>query len=431
MKSLLRAGAVSALALVSLGTIAGAQADDKPVTGIPDDSIAQGWDDPVRAAFARQGILYGVNWIGEYWNVAKGANSTGSNFDGRLEVYTDIDLEKLLGWKGGAIHANAYYIHGIGASTDRVGNIFAVSNIEGDETFRLFELWFEQSMLQDKLKVRVGSIAADSEFFISDTAAQFINGTFGWPGITAADQAAGGPGYPLASLGARVQYSPNDNLTILAAIFNGSPADPFADDPQKDNRHGVEFRLEDDPLIMIEGQFKYDVGLPGTLKLGGWRQFNHYAPQFLDPSILDTSSGVYGIIDQQIWKGEGDKAVTIFGRGSVSPDRQNLIDKYFDTGIVFAGFVPGRDKDTFGAAFGYGNISDDLRRAQIQDGVPVVSDYESVLELNYVAQIRPGFSIVPDFQYIWNPGGRVGSDEDDTKPIKDAAVFGMRTNISW
>ncbi len=49
-------------------------------------------------------------------------------------------------------------------------------------------------MLQDKVKVRVGSIAADSEFFISDTAAQFINGTFGWPGITAADMAAGGPG---------------------------------------------------------------------------------------------------------------------------------------------------------------------------------------------------------------------------------------------
>jgi len=422
---------VALMACLAILGSAAARAEDKPVTGIPDDSIAQGWDDPVRAAFAHQGILYGVNWIGEYWNVAKGANSQGSNFDGRLEVYTDIDLEKLLGWKGGAIHANAYYIHGIGASGERVGNIFAVSNIEGDETFRLFELWFEQSLLEDKLKVRLGSIAADSEFFISDTAANFINGTFGWPGITAADQAAGGPGYPLASLGARVAYAPNDNLTILAAIFNGSPADPFAEDPQKDNAHGVEFRLEDDPLIMIEGQFKYDVGLPGTLKLGGWRQFNHYAPQFLNPGILDTSSGVYGIIDQQIWKGEGDKSINVFGRGSVSPERQNLIDAYFDTGILFTGFVPGRDKDAFGAAFGYGNISDDLRRAQIQDGVPVVSDYESVLELNYIAQIRPGFSIVPDFQYIWNPGGRIGSDEDDTKPIKDAAVFGVRTNISW
>jgi porin len=133
----------------------------------------------------------------------------------------------LVGWKGAVVHANAYYIHGIGPSTERIGNIFTVSNIEGDETFRLFELWFEQTLLQDKLKVRFGSLAADSEFFISDTAALFLNTTFGWPGATAANMAAGGPAYPLTSLGVRVQYAPTDNLTILAAVFNGSPADPF------------------------------------------------------------------------------------------------------------------------------------------------------------------------------------------------------------
>ena len=160
MRSILWAGALPALALASLGDSRGARAEDKPVTGIPDESIEQGSAIPCAPLSLQRGILYGVNWIGEYWNVAKGANSTGSNFDGRLEVYADIDLEKLIGWKGGVIHANAYYIHGVGASTERVGNIFAVSNIEGLETIPLFELWFEQSMLQDKLKVRVGSIAS-------------------------------------------------------------------------------------------------------------------------------------------------------------------------------------------------------------------------------------------------------------------------------
>ena len=126
--------------------------------------------------------------------------------------------------------------------------------------------------------------------------------------------------------------------------------------------------------MMFEGQFKYDVGLPGTLKLGGWKQLNHYAPEFLNPGILDTSSGIYAIVDQQIWKGSGDKAISAFARVSGSPDKQNLINNYFDTGVVFAGFVPGRDKDTFGAAFGYGNISNDLRQAQVADNDPVVSD---------------------------------------------------------
>jgi porin len=147
----------------------------------------------------------------------------------------------------------------------------------------LFEIWLEQSLLDDKLKVRVGSIVADSEFYISDVA--------------------------------------NDNLIILAAIFNGSPANPNAADPQADNRHGTEFRLEDPPLIMVEGQFKYDVGLPGTVKLGGWKQLNHYAPEFLNPAIFDTSYGLYGVIDQQIWKGSDDKGISVFAR--VSGSRTN------------------------------------------------------------------------------------------------------------
>jgi porin len=436
MTSKLLSGALPAFAMAVLAVAPSANAEDKPVTGVPEESIAQDWNDPVRASFAQRGITYGVNWSGEYWNVVKGGNSTGSNFDGLLATYTDIDLEKLLGWKGGAIHASAYYLHGMGPSTERVGNIFAVSNIEGLETFRLFELWYEQSLLDDKLKVRIGSLAADSEFFISENAALFLNGTFGWAAATAANMAAGGPGYPLASLGVRVQYAPTDNLTILAAVFNGSPADPFAEDPQADNRHGVEFRLEDAPLMMIEGQFKYNLaGLPGTVKLGGWKQFNHYAPEFLNPAQLETDHGLYGIIDQQIWKGSDDKVVSVFARVAGSPEAQSLIDAYVDTGIVFTGFVPGRTNDSFGAAFGYGNISGDLARAQSDPGSEfasnVISDYESVLELNYIAQIRPGFSIVPDFQYIWNPGGRIGSDADNTKPIQDAAVFGVRTNISY
>jgi porin len=412
-----------------------AAADDKPQTGVPDDSIAQGSNDPVRAAFAEHGILYGIKWIGEYWNVAKGANSNGSNFDGRLEVYTDVDLEKLVGWKGGTIHANAYYIHGIGPTAERIGNIFTVSNIEADEAFRLFELWFEQSMRQDKLKVRFGSLAADSEFFVSDTATQFLNTTFGWPAATANNMAAGGPAYPLPSLGVRVQYAPTDNLKILAAIFNGSPADPFAPDPQKDDPHGTSFRLEDPPLIMVEGQVKYDVGLPGALKLGGWKQFNHYAPEFLNPGILATDYGIYGIVDQQIWKPSDDKSVSIFARVAGSPDKQSLISAYVDTGIVFSGFVSGRTKDTFGAAFGYGKIPDDLRRAQADPANPnfsdVIFDYEAVLEVNYIAQICSGFSIVPDFQYIWNPGGRIPSEANPTKPEQDAAVFGVRTNVGY
>jgi porin len=425
-----RDACVLAAGCLCLFAAAPALADDPPgrPTGLPEESIASSLPaDPRRAALAERGVLYGLNYIGEAYAVT----SHGASFNGRLDAYTDIDLEKFAGWKGAAFHANVFFIHGEGASTKHLGNIFAVSNVEALETVRLFEIWIEQSLLEDKVKVRFGQLAADSEFFISDTAAQFLNGTFGWPGITAADQTQGGPAYPLASPGIRIQYTPNDNLTILAAVFNGSPADPNAEDPQRANRHGLDFPLGDPPLLMVEGQYKYDVGLPGTVKLGGWKQFNDDFVDLLTDAPIDGDHGLYAVIDQQIYKGSDDRAVSVFGRISGSPEKQNLIDFYFDTGIVFTGFVPSRPKDSFGAAFGYGSISDRLQERQIVDNLPVIANCEAVLEVNYAAEIMSGWKVIPDFQYIWNPGGRVEDPDDPGHQVENVAVFGVRTNINY
>jgi porin len=93
--------------------------------------------------------------------------------------------------------------------------------------------------------------------------------------------------------------------------------------------------------------------------------------------------------------------------------------------------VPGRKDDTFEAAFGYGNISN-LRETQESDlNVTVISDFESILEVNYLAKIRPDFSMIPDFQYIWNPGRHVENPNTPGEAENNAAVVGVRANISY
>ena len=398
-------------------------AEDKPDTGIPEFSIAGDLPyNPVRTALASYGIKSGLNYTGEYYNVTSGGLSRGSTYNGLIETYTDIDLEKLLGWKGAVFHTNSFYVHGDGP-TNKTGSIFAVSNLEGFESYRLDELWIEQSLFGDKLKVKLGSIAADTMFFISDTAAVFLNGTFGWPGILASNTIQGGPGYPLTSMGAVVTYTPDDKFTFLGAVFNGSPADPYAENPQKSNRNGTDFRFGDGELVMLEGAYKYDFGgLGGTVKLGGWKQFN--APDgiyadFRSGNGVNSDYGIYGIIDQQIWKGDGEQSVSVFGRVSGSPTNRSPMDFYIDTGILFTGFVPGRAKDTFGAAFGYGQISEDL----VDTDPTELRTFESVLELNYYAEIKNGISLSPDFQYFWNPGA--------VAEVDHAAVWGARLKISY
>ena len=102
--------------------------------------------------------------------------------------------------------------------------------------------------------------------------------------------------------------------------------------------------------------------------------------------------GIYGIIDQQIYRprgGAADSGVSVFSRASMSPSDRNLVNLQVDAGIVFAGLLPGRPDDKFGAAVIYARFSDSVRafdRDQINvTGVGLVRDYETNLELSYVA----------------------------------------------
>jgi len=58
-------------------------------------------------------------------------------FEGKLEGYVAIDLEKAVGLDGFRIYANAFQIHGTGGiSRDLVGNFNTISNIEALPTTR-------------------------------------------------------------------------------------------------------------------------------------------------------------------------------------------------------------------------------------------------------------------------------------------------------
>jgi porin len=451
-----RAASVSKLAFLGLTGVAAvlaagaARAQD---TGLPDPSIATslppGLADPggVRSALASQGILFGVNYTSDVLGNVSGGVEQSTHYAGLLEVYTAIDLSKLIGWPGLAFHASGYQIHGTSISGENLGSLAAVSNIEAYPSTRLFELWFEQRLLDDRVAIRFGQLAVDGEFFIADGGGNFIGSTFGWTTISSDNIPVGGPIYPIATPGVRVSFDPNDNLKIMAGLWNGDPVGPCPDDldPGQCNEHGLDFRLEDPPLLVIEGAYSYNregSGLPGTVKIGGWRHFGDFddlrrndsgglLASGGDPLQHDGNYGLYAVIDQMIYRGPGGEGVSIFGRVAGSPSDRNQIDVYAEGGVVFAGFVPSRPNDTFGVAFAYSGISDDASGFDQDSGLSVIRDHESVFEFSYIAEIVPGFTVQPDFQYFWNPGGNVPDPDDPTKAVEDAAVIGVRSTINY
>lgn len=395
-----------------------------------------GHSDATRAALQRRGIRLEVDYTGEVFAIPSGGLHTGTTYDGVLGGVLDLDFERLAGWKGGSMHANGYQIHGKGP-TAFVDNEFTISNIEALPATRLYELWFEQALFNDTLKVRIGQLAADGDFFASEVSGQFLNGTFGWPGIVAVNLPAGGPAYPLATPGVRVALVPNDHLTVLAAIYNGSPADPLAAEPENDNRYGLDFRLNDPPLVMVETQYSYNQEggarlLPGTIKIGGWRHFDDF-PDQRTGVLHEGNYGVYAVVDQLIFAVDSKekKGLSTFARVSGNPGDRNPLDFYADTGLTFAAFIAGRPDDVFGFAVGYGHVASRASAADRDAALLVVRDYEAVFEANYRAEILPGLALIPDFQYVWHPGTHVAQPDDPAAAVKDAAIVGVRSTLKF
>ena len=57
-------------------------------------------------------------------------------------------------------------------------------------------------------------------------------------------------------------------------------------------------------------------------------------------------------------------------------------------------------------------------------GLSVLQNYEALVEVCYTHQIKPGWTLQPDFQYFFQPGGNVPEADD-------VVVLGARTSISF
>lgn len=413
-----------------------------------------------RSFLGTKGITFSLTYLGEVLGNATGGQKRGATYQGRLDLQVDADLDRLLGWQGATFHTNVYQIHGRGLTRYYLGNLLTTSGIEALPTTRLYELWIEQKLFGDHVAVRAGQLGADTEFLVSQYAALFVNATYGWPAIAAANLPSGGPAYPQTTPGIRVKLQPSDEIAVLLAVFNGDPAGPGGlKDPQLRDHSGFELRTSDPPLFIGELQYAYNQGkdspgLPGTLKIGGWHHFGRFDSRrfggdgllIADPTgsgiarRLRGNDGLYAVFDQLIYRppGTSDAGIGVFVRASGSPDDRNLISVYLDGGLTFKGLIEGRPDDTFGVSGAYAQIARGVRgfdrdvNVFSPDVVTPVRSSEALVEVTYQATIVPGWTVQPDFQYVFRPGAGAANPRDpDGRPTKDAAIFGLRTSIRY
>jgi porin len=424
------------------------------------DKLTGDWGG-VRKALKDRGIDIELTYIGEVFGAAGGFRQ-GIGYEHRFELDFDTDLSKLAGWDGATTHVSVYQIgEGNGLIAGRfTGSLADPSYIEALPSTRLFTAWFQKNAFNDKVSLRVGQIAADDEFFISLTAQPLINSTFGWATVLAANQLQGGPVYPLATPGARLQVKPTDELTFLTAVFSGAPAGANCTMlPQQCNPYGTTFSFSGGALWIGEVQYgvnqeKDAKGMPAVYKLGGWYATTNFpdvhfglsatgvpvslaSPLSVSPLNHQGNWGIYGLFDQMVWRAnKGPQSVNVFLRGGASPSDRNLVVDYLDGGLGLKAPLPNRDDDVLTLGFAYSAISPDASALDLDmaffTGAPFpVRDKEILVDLDYSLQLAPWWTLQLDGQYIFHPGGNVPDPLNPSRTIADAFVGIVRNSIKF
>ena len=420
----------------------------------------------LRPLLSKYGLALTIEEQSEVFGNATGGVRRGLAYDGVTTATLQMDTQAAFGWSGGLFNASALQIHGRNLSADNLLTLQTASGIEADVSTRLWELWYQQKILGDNLDVKIGQQSLDQEFMISQNANYFINTSFGWPVLASSDMPGGGPAYPLSSLGVRVRARPNNSITFLAGVFNGSPVANNLGDPQKNNPAGISFPLNGGALAIAELQFATPAAsaaasnggaaqlLPGVYKIGVWydsENFNDVRYDNMGVSLASpTSTGIpavhrgdyaiYAVADQMIYRFSDDpgRTVSVFLRPSLAPQQdRNFIAFSLNGGLTMHGLIVGRNDDVFGLAAAFTQVSTDVTGLSLDAAFYNPNVYtpvrrnETVLEATYQYQVTPWCQLQPDIQYVFNPGAGIANPESPNQKIKNEAVFGARATLNF
>lgn len=369
-----------------------------------------------------------------------------------LFVQLNFDLEKLIGWQGGTFVWS--FADNAGSNlSQHVGNNFQISTDYGPNTFMFNELYVQQSLLKDKLTLKVGYMSLLNDFLSSPLYDVYSNLAFcGNPIAMALNTPA--TAMPQSSWGAFVKYEQPDwytqagiyqvtsrlgQIPYHGADYSIRPGDgtmmlveggwtptlfkqkPAADEAIRDGKTALSSKAAKD---FKKGEDVTEVGYPGHYKLGGFLSNWMYA-KFSNGQNEPNIYGLYVLADQMVYRerGSATQGLYVWSAFVLTPQEDIAnVPYYASGGIQYLGLIPARDNDRsiFGA--GYGSYSNKLAASQRSSGQPG-EDYEMVFEWAYQIQINPWLTIQPDLQYIVNPGA--------THTLDNAWVLGALVSVSF
>ncbi len=345
--------------------------------------------------------------------LAGGVDTEGSAFHHLFDANLTFETEPLFEWEGGTFFIDFYNHSGENFSNDIAGDSQGYSNIDADGRTQIAELWYEQLLFDDMLRIKFGKIEANSEFNYADNGGEFLNSSAGCtPTIHVF------PTYPDPATGLVVFGYPVDwfyggfgwfDGSINEGINTGSrgPASFFGDPA--------------DYFLIGEAGVTWEcggTGLTGRFAAGAWGHTGTFTK--FDGSETDGTEGFYLVLDQSLWLENPDdeddeQGVYGFLMYGYTDEDISEIEHHIEGGVTWTGLIPTRDDDAIGLLASFVEFSDET-------GAGFTEEHEVVIETFYKVQLTPYASVKPDLQWIGNPGGG-GNDDAVVATIRTEVVF--------
>jgi porin len=384
----------------------------------------------LRAKLEDMGITPTLTYVTDIAGNVTGGKNQGAAYADNIGLNVLFDLDKLVGLEGGSFLVSMSQRDGSSLSQTHVGNVFTIQQDYGGQTFKIIDLAYQQKLLDDRVELRLGRIAAGDDFLVSPYDYLFMQNGFDGNPVGIFFNSPGMTAYPNSSWGALVKVKPTERTYIMGGVYNGDPS-------IRDNYHsGLDLSM-DGPVFAI-GEMGYRLnGLPGdsqllgNYKAGFWYDNSNYT-NYRTGGSNRGNWGFYGLFDQVLYpfaKPGSNRGFGVFGSVLVSPDESiSQLPYFFTGGFAFRGICESRPTDTGGFGVIYGDFSSDLRDAQEQEQALDpgfgVQNHELVMELTYRFYFRnSALFFQPDLQYVIRPGG--------TGNIEDALVLGCQIGVNF
>ena len=357
---------------------------------------------------------YGV-LTGELVANTGGGIRTGSIWEGVFDFGVDIEFKRTMAESGTSLHVGALGIFGDTPSEKLVGSFNAVSNIAAFNTLRMFQAWVQKEWRDGALAIRVGQIALDDHFMVSENAALFMNSAFGPMPTESGNLDA--PIFPLGAPGLWGSIGRVEKGYLQFGIYSGDAGEEAIND------RGLEFGLGGSRgyVIALEAGFGREFGnMPGRYKVGGFYHTGNFG-DFPSGTTVEGNSSLYFGADQALYsETDPTQGLSSFLRiGGTPQGRRNRVTFYSDFGLTYRGFLPNRDSDLLGIAYSTTQFGDAFLGSAVASGLRPRA--ERVIELTCEIALNSWLTWQPDLQVILDP-------HDGPN---DALLVGMRIKAAY